>query len=231
MSRRCTSRSSWPSRSSPLAGCTAGDTGQTPLCTNIDDSVFVLLAQSVPSATQLPCVSDFPVGWSFGGSNISRGLGRFWLDSDRGGIHAVEVSLRRSCDTTERVEERPAPDEVATRVFVRPDSLKPSFTGVRFLLFDGGCIGYTFRFSSGAPSTLAIEAVEALSLLPRATIVAEVAGSGAHSLRRRRTTVCGVASADAERPSPRALVRTRAARLAGLRAVSPSGDIRRRSRR
>lgn len=158
----------------PLAGCTAGDTGQTPLCTNIADSVFVLLAQSVPSATQLPCVSDFPAGWSFGGSDISSGLGRFWLDSDRGGIHAVEVSLRASCDTTDAIEERPAPDEAATRVFVRPDSLNPSFTGVRFLRFTGGCIAYTFRFASGASSTLAIEAVEALSLLPRDTIVAEV---------------------------------------------------------
>jgi hypothetical protein len=158
----------------PLAGCTAGDTGQTPLCTNIDDSVFVLLAQSVPSATQLPCVSEFPAGWSFGGSNISSGLGRFWLDSDRGGIHAVEVSLRASCDVTDAIEERPAPDEAATRVFVRPDSLNPSFTGVRFQRFKGGCIDYTFRFASGASSTLAIEAVEALSLLPRATIVAQV---------------------------------------------------------
>ena len=107
---------------------------------------------------------------------ISPGVSsRFWLDSDRGGIHAVEVSLRRSCDTTGAVEEQPAPDEAGTRVFVRPDSLEPSFTGTRFLLFDGGCIGYTFHFSSGAPSTLAIEAVDALSLLPRATIVAEVA--------------------------------------------------------
>jgi hypothetical protein len=158
----------------PLAACTAGDTGQTPLCTNIDDSVFVLLAQSVPSATQLPCVSEFPAGWSFGGSDISSGLGRFWLDSDRGGIHAVEVSLRSSCDIANAIEERPAPDEAATRVFVRPDSLNPSFTGVRFLRFEGGCIDYTFRFASGASSTLAIEAIEALSLLPRATVVADV---------------------------------------------------------
>ena len=158
-----------------LNGCSAGGGGRTPLCVNADDSVFVLLAQSVPSATELPCVSEFPVGWTFGGSDISRGLSRFWLDSDRGGIHAVEVSLRRACDTTGAVEERPAPDEVGTQVFVRPDSLEPSFTGTRFLLFDGGCIGYTFHFSSGAPSTLAIEAVEALSLLPRATIVADVA--------------------------------------------------------
>jgi hypothetical protein len=158
----------------PLAGCSAGDTGQTPLCTNINDTVFVLLAQSVPSATQLPCVSDFPAGWSFGGTNISSGLGRFWLDSDRGGLHAVEVSLRSTCDTTDAIEERPAPHEAAARVFVRPDSLSPSFTGVRFLRFEGGCIAYTFRFASDASSTLAIEAVEALSLIPRATVVAEV---------------------------------------------------------
>jgi hypothetical protein len=157
-----------------LTGCTAGGGGRTPFCTKTDDGVFVLLAQSVPSATQLPCVSEFPAGWTFGGSDISSDLSRFWLDSDRGGIHAVEVSLRRSCDTTGAVEERPAPDEAGTRVFVRPDSLTPSFTGVRFLVFDGGCIGYMFRFASGASSTLAIEAIEALSLLPRATIVAEV---------------------------------------------------------
>lgn len=157
-----------------LGGCSAAVGGRMPLCTSADDGVFVLLAQSVPSATELPCVSEFPAGWTFGGSDITSGLSRFWLDSDRGGIHAVEVSLRRSCDTTDAVEERPAPDEAGTRVFVRPDSLKPSFTGTRFLLFDGGCIGYTFRFASGASSTLAIEAIEALSLLPRATIVAEV---------------------------------------------------------
>ena len=155
-----------------LSGCAAG--GRTPFCTNPDDGAIVLLAQSVPSATQLPCVSEFPAGWSFGGADISRGRSRFWLDSDRGGIHAVEVSLERSCDTTGAVEERPAPDEAETRVFVRPDSLQPSFTGARFLLFDGGCIGYTFRFASGASSTLAIEAIEALSLLPRATVVREM---------------------------------------------------------
>jgi hypothetical protein len=156
-----------------LSGCAASE--RTPLCTSADDGVFVLLAQSVPSATELPCVSEFPAGWTFGGADIASGLSRFWLDSDRGGIHAVEVSLRSSCDTTGAVEERPAPDEAGTRVFVRPDSLTPSFTGVRFLVFEGGCIGYTFRFASGASSTLAIEAVEALSLLPRSTIVAEVA--------------------------------------------------------
>jgi hypothetical protein len=157
-----------------MTGC-ATVRGRTPLCNETDDGVFVLLAQAVPSATELPCVAEFPAGWTFGGSDISSGNGTFWLDSDRGGMHAVEISLRRSCDTAGAVEERPAPDEAGTRVFVRPDSLTPAFTGTRFLLFEGGCIGYTFRFSSGASSSLAIEAIEALSLLPRATIVAQVA--------------------------------------------------------
>lgn len=159
--------------SASLAGCTS-TTRATPFCTNTDGSVFVLLAQSVPSATQLPCVADLPAGWRYAGSEISSGLARFWLDSDRAGFHAVEVALRKSCDTTDAVEEQPAPDEAGTRVFVRPTSLTPSFRGERFLLFDGGCIDYTFRFASGASSTLAIEAIEALSLLPRATIVRQV---------------------------------------------------------
>ena len=159
---------------SALSGVPEAATRALPYCSRTDNTVFVLLAQSVPTATQLPCIAELPAGWSYNGSDVSSGLARFWLDSDRAGFHAVEVSLRRSCDTTGAVEERPAPDEAGTRVFVRPDSLKPSFTGARFLLFDGGCIGYTFRFASGASSTLAIEAIEALSLLPRATIVAEV---------------------------------------------------------
>jgi hypothetical protein len=156
-----------------LAGCTSTSRA-TPFCTNTDGSVFVLLAQSVPSATELPCVADLPAGWRYGGSEISSGLARFWLDSDRAGLHAVEVALRRSCDTTDAVEEQPAPDEAGTHVFVRPTSLTPAFRGERFLLFEGGCIDYTFRFRSGASSTLAIEAIEALSLLPRATIVRKV---------------------------------------------------------
>jgi hypothetical protein len=158
---------------SALSGC-GGVYRDLPYCSRTDNAVFVLLAQSVPSATQLPCVTDLPAGWRYAGSDISNGLARFWLDSDRAGIRAVEVSLRRTCDTAGAVEEQPAPDEAGTQVLVRPTSLTPAFRGERFLLFPGGCIDYAFRFTSGASSTLAIEAIEALSLLPRATIVAEV---------------------------------------------------------
>ena len=156
-----------------IAGCSGGSR-TVPLCTQADVNIFVLVAQAVPSATQLPCIAELPSGWSYGSSDISSGLARFWLDSDRAGFHAVEVSLRRSCDTTDAIEERPAADETGTHVFVRPDSLEPAFRAQRFLLFEGGCIDYEFRFAPGAASTLAIEAIEAISQLPRATIVGVV---------------------------------------------------------
>ena len=154
-----------------LGACSSDESRSTPFCTNPGDSVFVLLAQSVPAATQLPCVSELPAGWRYAGSQIASELSRFWLDSDRAGIHAVEIALRPSCDTSGAIEQRPAPDEAGTTVYVRPDTLRPAFTGERLLLFPGGCIRFLFRFSAGASSALAIEAV---SLLPRAVVVEAV---------------------------------------------------------
>ena len=58
-----------------------------------------------------------------------RGLARFWLDSDRGGVHAVEVSLRRRATPPARSRNPRRPTRPGMRVFVRPDSLEPSFTG------------------------------------------------------------------------------------------------------
>ena len=179
-----------------FAACSTGGGGRTPLCSDVDDGIFVLLAQSVPSATQLPCVSEFPSGWTFGGSNISDGLARFWLDSDRAGIHAVEVALRPSCDTTDAIEQRPAPDEAATRVFVRPDSLSPSFAGVRFLRLRRRL----HRLHVPLRERRLIDARDrgrrsALAAPPRHDRRPRAGGDGAHPLRRRRPSVRRVASA------------------------------------
>jgi hypothetical protein len=157
-----------------LSGCTSAGPRAAPFCTNPHEGVFVLIAQSVPDATQLPCVAELPAGWSYAGSQIASSVAKLWLDSDRAGIHAVEVALLPSCDVTGAVKEQPAPDEVATTVYVRPETLEPAFTGERFLVFPGGCIRYLFDFSPGASSALAIEAIEAVSLIPRSTVVAAV---------------------------------------------------------
>ena len=52
-----------------------------------DDTVFILAAQAVPSATLIPCIASMPEGWAFAGSKTSSGDFRFFLDSDRAGIH------------------------------------------------------------------------------------------------------------------------------------------------
>ena len=162
------------STSALLAGCSTSLTS-VPLCTRPDDNLFVLEAQAVPSATLLPCVEILPIGWSFGGSLVQSDRARFWLDSDRAGIHAVEVDLRRSCDVSRAVVVPPAPGETTVKVFEEPTSLPPAFAGIRYSVFPGGCITYRYRFKAGAPSTLALEAVGALGTLPREVMVRLVA--------------------------------------------------------
>jgi hypothetical protein len=144
-----------------------------PGCAHVDDSVFALMAQSVPTATRLPCLRELPVGWTFTGLQIRNGRSQLWLDSTIAGPHAVEVDLRDACDVNEAVEVPPAPDEIGMRSFVEPDR-PPGFAGVRFLLFDGGCVAYRYRFAGNAPPTLALEAEEALSFVEREAVVTSV---------------------------------------------------------
>jgi hypothetical protein len=138
------------------------------------DTALVLAAQAVPSATFLPCIQSFPAGWIFGGSDVRNGLDRFWLNSDRAGPQAVEVSLTRGCDVSKAVEVSPAPDEVGTHRYEEPISLPPNFQAIRYYTFPGGCVTYRYDFAPGASSTLVFEADQALSFSPRSTIVKRV---------------------------------------------------------
>jgi len=69
-------------------------------CEGGNSSVFILQAQAVPSATQLPCFSRLPVGWSYGQNQFRSGVVRVWLDSDRAGDRAIELDLTRTCDVS-----------------------------------------------------------------------------------------------------------------------------------
>ncbi|HET8789203.1 MAG TPA: hypothetical protein VFO47_10700, partial [Actinomycetes bacterium] len=60
-------------------------------------ALVVLMAQAVPSASQLPCVELLPAGWSVSDIFVRNGRVRFALDSDRVGMHAVQVVLERFC--------------------------------------------------------------------------------------------------------------------------------------
>lgn len=155
-----------------LPGCDAGS-----------DRLFVLAAQAVPSATLLPCVAELPSGWTFGGSDTRSGMFQFWLNSDRAGLRAAQVTLQASCIPGTALEVTPAIDEVGTRRFEQPLQLPPSFAANRYYRFTGGCVIYEYRFAQGAPATLALEADQALTFRPRQPLVDE--------LRKHDLVLCG----------------------------------------
>lgn len=152
-----------------LSGCAARQFQQ--VTCDEDDESLLLAAQAVPTTTLLPCIEEFPVGWFFGGSEIRSGLARFWLDSDRAGLRALEVRLTRDCDVSEAVEVTPSADEAGTRRFEQPPSRPPGFVSNRYYVFPGGCVTYRFAFDLDASPTLAFDIDEALGFRPRAALV------------------------------------------------------------
>ena len=59
-------------------------------------NIMILMAQTVPTATSVPCVANLPAGWEVGGAEVESDEGRFWLDSaiagkagGRGGVAAA----------------------------------------------------------------------------------------------------------------------------------------------
>ncbi|MGD9701019.1 MAG: hypothetical protein AB7Q42_03600 [Acidimicrobiia bacterium] len=137
-------------------------------------SVMILIAQSVPSATALPCVAALPAGWKLEGVEVDEDGATIFLGSDIGGERAVAATLRRpeECSVTDAVPV--ASDEIGIERYEQPEQLPPELVSRRTYLFEGGCVVYQFNFSGEASAALTVEVDEALSFLPRADLVAEV---------------------------------------------------------
>jgi hypothetical protein len=109
----------------------------------------VLMAQAVPSATQLPCIELLPPGWTVSDVFVRNDRARFTLNSDRVGMRAVQVVLERTCQLGGAKVTRVPSDEPGTRRYERIGEVRPGvgFTGTRFYLFQGGCVSYQFQFN------------------------------------------------------------------------------------
>src|SRR5215207_4923910 len=159
--------------------------GDSPDCGTGDDAITV--AQSVPSATLVPCIATLPAGWELGGVHVKRGRSTFWLDSDLAGSRAVEATLtaRDECDVSDAT---PVPsDEVGTERYEQPERLPPGLRSTRYYLFPGGCVTYRFEFADEATPGLMFSADQALAFQPRsihldhvrATTGLDLCGAGA----------------------------------------------------
>ena len=162
-------------------GSSASETTEANGAYNTEErGLLILAAQAVPSATLLPCVLTYPAGWTFAGWFAHNGSFGFWLDSDRAGIHAVEVELTASCDTGAAIEVAPSADESGTRRFEEPLSLPPTYAVDRYYTFDGGCVVYHYRFANTEDPALALEADQALGFRARAELVTDLEAIGLH---------------------------------------------------
>lgn len=126
----------------------------------------LLMAQSVESASRIPCLDSLPVGWSFDSLYVRDGSSRFLLSYDREQTRPVTVSLQRRCSTS-GASEVPS-DEEGTRRFERIRAIGDVFSGDRIYTFEGGCVRYEFDFVNSRSASLANEVSLGLGFISRA---------------------------------------------------------------
>lgn len=132
----------------------------------------VLLAQAVPTATWVPCLEVIPLGWDVSGLEASDDEARFWLDSDRDGVRAVEIRLDEGCDTT-RATRIPSDREGMQR-WERVTQVMPHYIGTRFYVFAGGCISVLFRLAGENRAEPLGFATQGIGAVPREAVRAAV---------------------------------------------------------
>jgi tRNA A-37 threonylcarbamoyl transferase component Bud32 len=118
-----------------------------------------LMAQSVPSATRLPCIRSLPVGWVVESTFVANGRATFTL--------AFDVGLGQP----------PGPGELAllTPVTVSlTTACPPPGPDTRVLRVDGGCVTYQTSIPAGDGAVPSFETDGGLSFVERTDLVALV---------------------------------------------------------
>jgi hypothetical protein len=145
------------------SGCALGAETATPTCEDVER--VALVAQSVPSAAYVPCLTRLPTGWRAGGFDVERGSSTLTLRSDRGGGRPVEVVLTEGCDV--RGASPAPPRAVGVRSYLRVDSVSPEYAGTAYDVFPGGCVRAEFAFPRGPHIPLMEDLGNAVELVPR----------------------------------------------------------------
>jgi hypothetical protein len=155
-----------------LSGCMAASS-RPPACTP-SSGATILLAQSVPTATRVPCLRELPLGWHFSGMRVTDAGAEMWLSTSSGGVEAVTITFSETCEVGDARPVNPSLDEAGAEVFLEMTSDDP-IRGVRFRRFVGGCITTAYAFPAGSSPALVREADDALSHVSRFQLVHHVA--------------------------------------------------------
>jgi tRNA A-37 threonylcarbamoyl transferase component Bud32/membrane-associated phospholipid phosphatase len=148
------------------------DAVQTPLL--VDDvscgdlEPLWLMAQSVPSASLLPCVQFLPVGWSVAEVAVNDGRSVLTLDHDRAGDGAMVVRLTAACAPAGAVE-GPSPTS-GVRHWQRTESNAGGFTATWYDLFPGGCVTSRLHLTIDPNGEFAAQAPQVLGFTTRTAL-------------------------------------------------------------
>jgi len=132
-------------------------------CTHLEP--LWLEAQSVPSASLVPCVRTRAPGWTVAEVGVNNGRSVIFLDHDRAGKRAVVVRLAAACDTAGAVE-TPSP-QPGVRRYQRFDQSTSVFGATWYDRFPGGCVTYRLHSTSDLEGSFAIELPGLLGLTSR----------------------------------------------------------------
>jgi len=146
-----------------LTGCAAASSDTAPRCE--DPLRLAIIAQSLPTATYVPCLRDLPEGWSSSGFDATQSGTSFLLDSDRSPERPVQVRLTPACRPGIASPSPPRAPGVLT--YTRLTSVRPRFTGTLYDVFPGGCVSYAFDFAPGSQIALMEQFEKAIGLYPR----------------------------------------------------------------
>jgi len=149
----------------PLVSVTAcGVTrDEAPQCGAVER--VAIIAQSVPSASYVPCLLRLPAGWTSSRFQVRSGRTSYALTSDRAPGHPVVVELRDRCrpaGTTPIAARTPG-----GRTALRVREIDPRYAGTMFDVFPGGCVTYRFDFARGSHIALMAELQSVVGFVTR----------------------------------------------------------------
>ena len=149
-----------------LAGCSVEAHISHPACEG--GGSWVIVAQSVPTASQVPCLDPIPRGWDIDGVKIDQNGTVITFGSDRAGTVAARMRFTESCAVGDAVQ-TPSDDPGIER-FEDVMQVANGFRASRYYRFDGGCVSWEFEFDAGAPSALSIELANSMQFRGRADL-------------------------------------------------------------
>jgi hypothetical protein len=171
--------------SSLYVGSEAGDPAMNELgCAQPADEpsgMLVLLAQSVPDASAVPCLRT-PVGnWTMGELDAHNGAAMINFQYQFGGGDHATIELRPDCDVTGAREV--ASPFAGTRQYDRDLTRAGRYANEIYFVYAGGCTSLRFDMTATGAELRGGEIAGSLGFLPRADLDRQIRAASDGHLR------------------------------------------------